>query len=167
MFNDLPEEVARKWCQLREAEVPPTLHNPFDPSLASSFLLSLFPLAPLSVPRTLHLLTPLSPQSLSLSSFKERHLRNSKNIDFFLTISTTTPPPTQYLCHGSGASCMLPLLWLLEISHAWKPQRWKDMPLYGKYSVLSLLSVCKHRCICTVHSSRTATHESRDQWPLL
>lgn len=83
MFNDLPEEVARKWCQLREAEVPPTLHNPSDPSLASSFLLPLFPLAPLSVPRTLHLLTPLSPQSLSLSSFKERHLRNSKNIDFW------------------------------------------------------------------------------------
>lgn len=164
MFNDLPEEVARKWCQLREAEVPPTLHDPSNSSLTSSFLLPLFPLAPLSVPRTLHLLTPLSPQSLSLSSFKQSHLRNSQNIDFW----PSWPPPTpQYLCHGSGASCMLPLSWLLEISHAWKPQRWKDMLLYSKYSFLSLLSICKHRCICTVHSLRTATHENRDQWPLL
>lgn len=90
MFNDLPEEVARKWCQLREAEVPPTLHDPSNSSLTSSFLLPLFPLAPLSVPRTLHLLTPLSPQSLSLSPLLNRGI---SGIAKTLIFDHLDPPP--------------------------------------------------------------------------
>lgn len=145
MFNDPPEEVGRKWCQLREAEVylPLFTIHPILPSLhPSSFLLPLLPCCPALSSQNP---SPINPSFSSLALLLRLLKTGISGIAKTLIFDHPYhhhPPSPQYLCHGSGASCMLPLSWLLEISHAWSPPRSMDMPLYSKYSLLSLLSVC-------------------------
>lgn len=145
MFNDPPEEVGRKWCQWSEAEVYLplfTIHPVFFP-LTSSFLLPLLPRCPALSSQNPSPINPsLSSLALLLRLVKTGITGIAKTLIFDHPRSPPRPPLPQYLCHGSGASCMLPPSWLLEISHAWSPERSMDTLLYCKYSVLSSASIC-------------------------
>lgn len=125
--------------------------NPSFSSLTPSFVLSLQPYcSALSSQHPSPINPPFSLLTLLIWLVKTGVSGMSKTLIFWLS---TPPPPSspRYVCHGSGAAFMLPLSWLLEVSHAWSPQGSIGMLLYCKYSLLSLLSICQHACTCTVH----------------
>lgn len=118
--------------------LPPTLLNPSNSSLTSSFLLPLLPCCPALSSQNPSPINPSFSSPVLPFWLLKRGISGIARTLIFDHLS--------YLLFLSLVSVswlrgFLPLSWLLEFSHTWSLHRSMDMLLYSKYSLLFTLSL--------------------------